>query len=205
MRKLVLVPLVLLVVMARFPTYAADRRMAASWSPDASPVPKVEMVRPTQGASTDSRGNAYQSPSPSSREHSTGITDDEPPQATPSSLARPPIVSGLLNASPGHLGPEVAGGGAGWVTGRLTDAITGLPLAGAQVEVQARIVDRLPNGTLRLRSMDQTISLGIAAYADGRGTFRVRVPCGQDPTYLKVVARGRLPRALERASQTSAQ
>ena len=76
----------------------------------------------------------------------------------------------------------------GWITGCVTDAVTDSPLAKVQIEVHARIVDKLPDGTLKLRSMEETIPLGIVSYTNRKGKFKVKVPLDEDTNYFKVIA-----------------
>ncbi|TVM02905.1 MAG: hypothetical protein CV087_07830, partial [Candidatus Brocadia sp. WS118] len=76
----------------------------------------------------------------------------------------------------------------GWITGRVTDAVIGTPLAKVQIEVHARIVDKLSDGTLSLRSMEETIPLVIVSYTNSKGKFKVKVPLDKDTNYFKVIA-----------------
>lgn len=75
----------------------------------------------------------------------------------------------------------------GWITGCITDAVTDAPLARVQVEVYARIVDKLSDGTLAMRSMEETIPLGIVSYTNSKGKFKVKVPLNEDTNYFKVI------------------
>jgi len=77
----------------------------------------------------------------------------------------------------------------GWVTGQVTDAVSDLLIARAQIEVQARVIDQVPDGTLRLRSLDEIVPLGIAVQTDHEGGFRVEVALGNEPTCFMVTAR----------------
>lgn len=75
----------------------------------------------------------------------------------------------------------------GWITGCVTDAVTDVTLANVQIEVHARIVDKLSDGTLVLRPMEETIPLGITSYTNSKGKFKVKVPLDEDANYFKVI------------------
>lgn len=75
----------------------------------------------------------------------------------------------------------------GWITGCVTDAVTDVILANVQIEVHARIVDKLSDGTLVLRPMEETIPLGITSYTNSKGKFKVKVPLDEDANYFKVI------------------
>lgn len=62
------------------------------------------------------------------------------------------------------------------IIGLVTDIVTDLPIRGAKVEAQVRIIDTLPDGTLFLRDLDQTVSLRLVSYTDAQGRFTIKIP-----------------------------
>jgi len=75
----------------------------------------------------------------------------------------------------------------GLITGQVTDAVTGLPLPGVDIKVQARIIDRLPDDTFSLRDLDETIPLGFLISPDDQGQFMVKVPLTSHPNFFKII------------------
>lgn len=107
-------------------------------------------------------------------------------KSSPSTVLFIPIGSErIVNLNPNNT--EEGTKANGWITGRVADAVSDAPLAKVQIEVQARIVDKLSGGTLSLRSMEETIPLGIVSYTNSMGKFKVKVSLDEDTKYFKVI------------------
>lgn len=77
----------------------------------------------------------------------------------------------------------------GWITGKILDDLTNSPISNAHIEVQARVIDRLPGGDLLLRSLDETIPLGLFSISNDQGQFVVKVPLTSDLNFFLVVVK----------------
>jgi len=82
-------------------------------------------------------------------------------------------------------GGQVPGG---FILGTVTDAITGQGLPGVHVVLEARVVETLPNGILRLRPVEENVPLG-ATFTNAAGTFAIALPVHTVPLYVMVCAR----------------
>jgi hypothetical protein len=76
-----------------------------------------------------------------------------------------------------------------WLAGSVTDALSLQALSGVEVQAQARLVETLPDGTLRLRPLAEVTPLGAAVQSDASGDFILEIPVGEQPRYLQVTAR----------------
>ena len=56
-----------------------------------------------------------------------------------------------------------------------------------EIEVQARIIDRLPGNALSLRNLDEMIPLGIQIITDDQGQFMVEIPLTNQPSFYKII------------------
>jgi hypothetical protein len=96
---------------------------------------------------------------------------------------------------PALLGLGSAGGGqaretfpaTGWLGGAVLDALTGAPLAGAEVALGERAWERLADGTARLRPLAEVSALGPAGRTDSAGRFALEVALPAGARYFQVV------------------
>jgi hypothetical protein len=104
-----------------------------------------------------------------------------------------PVRMSLAGQPPGIDGtPGVHGGlepQSGQIAGRVVDAVKDTPVVAATVQVEERLADRLPNGAIRLRSMEETILLPIKVRTDRSGAFIAALPLAATPSYFKLVVR----------------
>ncbi|GEM_PF-1804860 len=71
------------------------------------------------------------------------------------------------------------------VSGKVSDAESGLPLAHAQIQISRRQVELLPNGLHRLKSIDQC-QLIATAFTDDLGNFRVEIESVDSQALCKI-------------------
>jgi len=103
-------------------------------------------------------------------------------RAATQSIAFLVSLSVLALASAGGQVPD------GFILGTVTDAITGQGLPGVHVVLEARVVETLPNGILRLRPVEENVPLG-ATFTNAAGTFAIALPVHTVPLYVMVCAR----------------
>ncbi|HEX6188376.1 MAG TPA: peptidoglycan DD-metalloendopeptidase family protein [Pyrinomonadaceae bacterium] len=94
------------------------------------------------------------------------------------------LITTATSSADGVLQPQHSG----LIIGSVADAITGVPLEYAEIEVQLRVIDRSPDGTPSLRRIDQSIPLGVSSLTDSHGRFKLTVPLDESGYFL-VVAR----------------
>jgi len=75
----------------------------------------------------------------------------------------------------------------GRIVGRVLNIVDEKPVRGAKIEVLRQRVDRLPDGSYLIHSIDESVPLGITAYTDEAGRFVVTVPLLSPPNYFVVV------------------
>jgi hypothetical protein len=79
----------------------------------------------------------------------------------------------------------------GWIIGEVRDIIDSSAVKKARIEILKQIVDRLPDGSYRIRSIDEAIPLGIVIYTDQRGMFKAKIPLSEEPNYFVIVVKAK--------------
>lgn len=77
----------------------------------------------------------------------------------------------------------------GWIAGQVTGAVTNQSIPDAELEVHARIIDTLLDGTLFLRGLDQTVPLGLVTHTDDQGRFAIKIYLASNQKFFKLTVK----------------
>lgn len=75
----------------------------------------------------------------------------------------------------------------GWIVGKVTNIVDDSPIYKAKVEILRQEVEKLPDGSYSVKSVDEAVPLGIIEFADRKGSFEVNVPLAEEPNYFVVI------------------